>query len=194
MGRPRAFVEDEVLESALRLFWERGYPATSVQDLVDATGLSRASLYGAFGGKEQVFERALDRYRARFGEALQRLADGGSARQALGRFFDTWLANLCDAKGPRGCFLQLSITEGEATTPAATRMAEESMKATESALSSVLQRGKASGELFASLDERATARLLLVVLQGLSTAARAGRSRASLRKIVDQTLALLGPR
>jgi len=65
MARPREFDEDVVLGKVLSVFWERGYDGTSVEDLVERTGLGRASLYGAFGDKERLFERALALYLSR---------------------------------------------------------------------------------------------------------------------------------
>ena len=61
-GRPRTFVEEEVLDAAMQVFWRHGYEASSIAQLRAATGLSSASLYGAFGSKEGLFERAIEHY------------------------------------------------------------------------------------------------------------------------------------
>jgi TetR/AcrR family transcriptional repressor of nem operon len=191
MGRPRQFTEDEVIARASDLFWRRGFRATSVQDLVDATGLSRASLYGAFGGKEQILERTLDRYRRRFAVAGRALEEAGSAREGLGRFFDLWLSSACSRSGPQGCFLTQVATESEARTPAVERMLRESMAQTEAAFRRALRRGKRSGELASNFDERGAARFLGVFLQGIATGARAGRSKPELSAAVKQALRIL---
>src|SRR5271154_2908835 len=70
MARPRTFDTDEALEAAMRLFWQRGYEATSMQDLVEALGINRASLYGTFGDKAQLFEAAMKRYGAQMDAEL----------------------------------------------------------------------------------------------------------------------------
>ncbi len=191
MGRPRQFTEEQVLARASDLFWRRGYRATSVQDLVDATGLSRASLYGAFGGKEQILERTLDRYRRRFAVAGRALEEAGSAREGLCRFFDLWLSSACSPSGPQGCFLTQVATESDASTPAVGRMLRESMAQTEAAFRRALRRGKRSGELAADFDERGVARFLGVFLQGIATGARAGRTKPELSAAVKQALRIL---
>ena len=63
-GRPRTFCVDQALDIALKVFWKKGYEGTSIDDLTDAMGINRPSLYSAFGNKEQLFRKALDRYLA----------------------------------------------------------------------------------------------------------------------------------
>src|SRR6516164_5154650 len=105
MARPREFDEGEVLDRALATFWEHGYEGTSIDDLVAATGLGRASLYGAFGDKEQIFARALERYCAHLGDSLAVGGDEPSARAALERLLRTLVVKSLPRSGPRGCFL-----------------------------------------------------------------------------------------
>lgn len=187
MGRPRQFTEDEVLARASDLFWRRGYQATSVQDLVEATGLSRASLYGAFGGKEQILVRALDRYRRHFIRAAGALEEAASVGEGLHRFFDLYLSSACSTAGPRGCFLTQVATESERR-PAVERMLRDSTAQVEAAFRKALRCGKRSGELAADLDERGAARFLVVFQQGIGIEARRGRSKPELRAAVKQAL------
>ena len=87
MGRPREFDEDGVLERALHVFWRLGYEATSVTDLMEATGLAKGSLYKAFGDKRSLFLKALDRYLERGRDALRHtLTDAPTVREGLERF------------------------------------------------------------------------------------------------------------
>src|SRR6516225_2219056 len=76
MPRVREFDVNDVLEKAKSLFWEKGYEAASIQDLVNATGVNRASLYQAFGGKRQLFEQALGRFRNETGQHLEAMTAG----------------------------------------------------------------------------------------------------------------------
>jgi TetR/AcrR family transcriptional regulator, transcriptional repressor for nem operon len=191
MGRPRGFAEAEVLDRALSTFWERGYEATSVQDLVDSTGLSRASLYGAFGDKDALFEKVLCHYRERAAQSAQELESAPSVRQGVGQFLSRTLDAAFPAKGLRGCFFQLAAVEGQADHPAFVGAAREASRSTEQALLKALRQGKKSGELAASLDEKGLARLFTVALHGISASARMGRSREELREVVRQLLTLL---
>lgn len=100
MARPREFEEGEVLDRALHAFWSKGYEGTSVQDLVDETGLGRASLYGAFGDKEQLFKRVLAHYVERAGAEMSTLEDEPSALLALERLFTSWLSVTCPRADP----------------------------------------------------------------------------------------------
>jgi TetR/AcrR family transcriptional repressor of nem operon len=191
MGRPREFAEGEVLDRALQTFWARGYEATSVQDLVEATGLSRASLYGAFGDKDALFSRVLGHYRAMVARAFEELEQAPSARAGLEKFLLSNLDAACPVEGPRGCFLQLAANECQPARPEVAAAAVEAARSTEQALLKALRRGKKSGELAASLDEKGLARLLAVTVQGMAASARAGRTREELREVVKQAVRLL---
>ncbi|NUP08478.1 MAG: TetR/AcrR family transcriptional regulator [Polyangiaceae bacterium] len=191
MARPREFDETEVLDKALDVFWSKGYEAASVQDLVDATGLGRASLYGAFGDKEQLFKRVLGHYIERVGGALAELEAEPSTVRALERLFGAWVSTTCPKSGPRGCFLVLSGTSCEGREAWARGLLEQSMKQTEALLERLLRRGQEAGELRVDRDPAATARILVVMLQGVATAARAGWSREKLKSVTGDVLSNL---
>src|SRR5262245_37413696 len=94
-GRPPEFDRDDALERAMRLFWAKGYEGTSMSDLTVALGIGRQSLYGAFGGKRELFVACLERYsehvleRSLFGTLDE---PAGSALAALERVLDAWEA------------------------------------------------------------------------------------------------------
>jgi TetR/AcrR family transcriptional repressor of nem operon len=188
MARPREFEEGEVLDRALHAFWSKGYEGTSVQDLVDETGLGRASLYGAFGDKEQLFKRVLAHYVERAGAEMSTLEDEPSALLALERLFTSWLSVTCPKSGPRGCFLVLSGTSSADREAWARALLEQSMKQTEASLERIVRRGQEVGELKASRDPATVARFLVVLLQGVATASRAGWSRDKLKCVASEAL------
>jgi AcrR family transcriptional regulator len=193
MARPREFDEGEVLDLALATFWEHGYEGTSIDDLVEATGLGRASLYGALGDKEQIFARALERYCARMGEALE--TTGGeepSARGALGRLLRTMVINSSPKSGPRGCFLLSTAVGGDAPSVAREAYAEYTTRL-ERVLVALVRRGQERGEFTRVADAQSVARMLAVLLQGIAAGARAGRSKARLHEAIETTLELLAP-
>jgi AcrR family transcriptional regulator len=193
MARPREFDEDVVLERALATFWEHGYEGTSIDELVAATGLGRASLYGAFGDKEQIFVRALERYCARAGESLGIATDDSSARVALERMLRGMVTKSSPRSGPRGCFLLSTAVGGDA--PSAAREAYTEYTARlERALTELVRRGQESGELTRAGDAQSVARMLTVLLQGIAASARAGRGKAQLEAAIETALALVAPR
>src|SRR5688572_5795338 len=103
LGRPRAFDTDKALDSAMQVFWNKGYLGTSLSDLTDAMGINRPSLYAAFGNKESLFRQALDRYvkgpSAYFQEALQE----PNARAVVERLFHGMVEMLADPRTPAMC-------------------------------------------------------------------------------------------
>ncbi len=188
MARPREFEENEVLDAALDVFWTKGYEGTSVQDLVDATGLGRASLYGAFGDKQALFARTIERYRdlTRVEERL--LADEPSVRKGLETLFKSWLDLTCARRGPRGCYFLLVGTTCEMADKESRTVITERVIEVERMIERAIRRGQASGELVTDREPAAVARFLLVMLQGLATAARAGWARGKLEAVIPETL------
>ena len=190
VARPREFDEDEVIDRALTTFWEHGYEGTSIDDLVAATGLGRASLYGALGDKERIFGRAVERYCARMGDALQTVDDDPSARAALGRLLRMLVTKSSPRSGPRGCFLLSTAVGGDAPRAARDAYAEYTSRL-ERALVALVRRGQESGEFTREVDADAVARMLAVLLQGVAASARAGRARAQLEAAIETMLALV---
>src|SRR5215471_7179983 len=104
-GRPREFDTDKALDRALEVFWRKGYEGTSLPDLTEAMGINRPSLYAAFGNKEQLFRRVIDRYvegpASYFRESLAEPTARGAAERLLTRSIDL----VTDPQGPGGCLL-----------------------------------------------------------------------------------------
>ena len=106
MARPRKFDEAEVIENLMKVFWEKGYEATSMQDLVAASGLLKGSLYGAFGDKKAMYLAALRHYdRTRMQAGIDMLAGEGSARQKITRLFDAVIESTRQGLFAGGCLL-----------------------------------------------------------------------------------------
>src|ERR1700748_1484100 len=108
----RQFDEQEVIALALDVFWRKGLNDATMQDLAEATGVQRGSLYNAYGDKEASFLRAFDRYAARFLEAAWTSLGGDEDEQALGRFFGTIIANMTAGTPARGCLTTKTAGDG----------------------------------------------------------------------------------
>jgi TetR/AcrR family transcriptional regulator, transcriptional repressor for nem operon len=100
MSRPREFDEARVLDAVLQTFWAQGYDGTSIDDLLRTTGLGRASLYGAFGDKGRLFERAIARYMARLSDLTALVTETPSVREDLRKLLERWIEIACPTRAP----------------------------------------------------------------------------------------------
>lgn len=192
MARPRSFDEDRVVERAVDLFWLNGYSDTSTRDLSRELGLNPSSLYRAFGDKQGLYLRALDRYAEREGGALAGTLGGdGSVMERLARWLGAIVDDLCDDPDGRGCLMVNAVlADGEAG-PAGRERAGAAFDAVRDALVATLREGRETGELAADLDVEAAAELLLSTLLGLKIQGRAGADRDRLRRGADMALRAL---
>jgi TetR/AcrR family transcriptional repressor of nem operon len=189
MARPRQFDEQDAVQRATRLFWRRGYHATSVRDLGSELELRPSSLYRTFTDKHALFLRALDHYRqTESAEAERRLAADGPVRQVL----RDWLVWMLRDKDPRGCFVVNISTELGTDYPDVRQRLDAAFGVTREALTTLLRRGVAAGEFPAELDVAGVADLLFSTLLGLEVRERAGHDLDDLIRTVDTALTQLG--
>ena len=191
MSRPREFDPDTALDAAMQTFWTRGYEATSLPELLDATGLARQSLYNTFGGKRALYLACLRRYVETGAGRMAEAARGLPAREAIRASFQIVLAApLADLR--RGCFVVNSAAELAARDAEVARISAAALRQQERFFAEVLRKGVRDGEL--SLSQRRleqTARFLMGALQGLRLVAKADPSSPALDDIVDVTLQVL---
>jgi TetR/AcrR family transcriptional repressor of nem operon len=174
MARTKEFDPDVALQAALELFWERGYEATSMADLVEALGVARASIYATFGSKNDLYVKALDRYlQARDVLVVEVLSQPGPVLPAVRSLVDAYVEETLGDERRRGCMVVNAAVEVMARDPRAARRVESSWDTLETALASALTRAAAQGELPPEKDPRALSRFLLVVLQGMRVLGRA---------------------
>lgn len=187
MGRPRSFDADVVLDKAVEAFRAKGYEATSVEDLEKATGLRRASLYGAFRDKHSLYLAALRRYDAtRVVRMIAELDAQPTGRRALEKLFEIVVAQC--AGDPSGCLIANAAMERGTSDAGAARCIGDNRRRIEGALHAAILRGRADRSLKARGEASAAARLLYSVVLGLRTLARSGCTRAQLREVADLAL------
>lgn len=193
VARTKEFDPDAVLQSALELFWRRGYEATSMTDLVEHLGIGRASIYATFGNKRELYLAALDRYaETRDPALLAELSQPGPALPAVRAVVRRFAAEAASPEGRlNGCFVTNTAAELAPHDPAAARRVEISWEHVETLLHSALVRAQAQGELPEVRDPRALARMLLVLLQGVRIVGKASNDPARVRDAAEQALALL---
>jgi TetR/AcrR family transcriptional repressor of nem operon len=192
MARPREFDTDQALQAALELFWQRGYEATSISDLVEHLGIGRASIYAAFGNKHELYLKALDRYlKIRDPDPIALLSQPGPALPAISALFERYTEEtICDQKR-RGCMVVNAAVERLPGDLQVARRIESSWDSLEVALTSALTRAAAQGELSAEREPRAVARFLLIVLQGLRVIGKGDPDPNRLRDATRQALSIL---
>ncbi|MFE7276768.1 MULTISPECIES: TetR/AcrR family transcriptional regulator [Streptomyces] len=189
MGRPKQFDPDIAVERAMEVFWRKGYAATTPQDLVDALGLGKGSLYNAFGSKRALFELALRRYRDNQTELLAQLLDEtGPVKDRL-RTMLRLLAEM-DLADPdrRGCMAVNTAAELAGTGETATAVVRRMFDRTEDAFRQLIVQGQRSGEIASDRDPEALGSLLLNSVVGLRILARVADGPDRLSRVIDATV------
>lgn len=189
MARPKEFDRDVALERALDVFWEKGYEATSIADLVAATGVQRQSLYDTFGDKHGLFRAALDLYTTRIGVLFQELTREGSPLTRLRRLF-RWVASGA-TPGNRGCMLINSAVERGLCDELVIEHARAGVEGFERAVATMILEAQEAGEVPRSTAPKGAARMLVTLFWGLRAMGRAMPDPAWQRSVVDSALGLL---
>jgi len=189
-GRPREFDVDQALAAALRVFWSKGYEGASMADLTDAMGITKPSLYAAFGNKEALFNKALDLYQAEKLAYMGRALEAPTARGVAERLMRGALEMQTGTEGPCGC---LSVISSVACGSEAESIREQVVARSAVAKKALLdrfERAKIEGDLPADADPQGLSSYLTAVMQGMAVQAGAGASRAELERLVETSLAL----
>lgn len=187
-GRPRAFNTDIALDQALLLFWRKGYLGTSLTDLTEAMGINRPSLYAAFGNKETLFRKALDRYRDRHTAYLRDALEEPTARRVSERLMQGAVDLVTHPDHPSSCLITQSLlTCADPDDPLRQELVERQV-ASEMAIRDRFERAISEGDLPPDTDPAILARFVLTVNAGLSVQAAGGASRTELLQVVQTAL------
>jgi AcrR family transcriptional regulator len=187
-GRPRAFDVDRALDRVLHLFWRKGYEGTSLSDLTRAMAINRPSLYAAFGDKEALFRRALDRYADGPAAHVRAALDQPTARAVVDHFLRRMADLITNPRNPAGCLnVQGALACNASAEPIREQLALR-RAAGEKALRQRLKRAKAEGDLPRDANPTDLARYVATVAHGMSVQAAGGASRSQLRRVVQTVL------
>jgi AcrR family transcriptional regulator len=188
IGRPRAFDVDLALDRALHLFWRKGYEGTSLSDLTKAMRINRPSLYAAFGNKETLFRKTLDRYSKGPTAFSHDALRAPTARAVVERLLRGTVDLLTDRRTPRGCLIvQSALACGDAADSIRQELASR-REAGEAALRRRFQRAKREGDLPSKTDPADLARYITTVMHGMAVLGAGNATRPQLLRVMETAL------
>ena len=187
-GRPRQFDVDDALDRAVQVFWRQGYDGTSLSDLTEALGITRPSLYAAFGNKEALFRKAIDRYAEGSATFLARAVEARTARGVAEELFRGAARFHADPRNPRGCLVTHGALVGDAASAAACRATRNRRTEFREMIRDRLELAQREGDLPAGTDPAGLALYMVTVLRGMAVEAASGASPEDLDRIADIAL------
>ncbi|MDR0225360.1 MAG: TetR/AcrR family transcriptional regulator [Burkholderiaceae bacterium] len=192
--RTKDFDPDDIADAAMQVFWQRGYAATSVQDLVDGTGLSRSSLYGTFESKQGLYQQALRRYEAVTTANVQLLAGPGPAPALMRRLLERVAEDEIGDPRHRGCLVANATLELAGHDEAVAALVAHNFQRLQKALEALIVRGQQEGDIAQAHKPRALARFIVGTMQGLRVLGKGSaprQRRQCLQDVIDVALTAL---
>lgn len=188
MGRPRTFSEAEALDAAMRVFWEKGYEGTTLDDLTKTMGINRSSLYATFGDKETLFRKVIAHYSTGPMATLWKALEQPTARDVVEALLRAAVNFLADPSHPKGC---LTLQGGMACGSDAESVRRTMIDWRKSGLSRLqkrFQRAHQDGDLARDVDPKDLARYILIVMNGLGVQAANGATKTEMTRAVEMAL------
>ena len=186
-GRPREFDTELALGAALRVFWAKGYEGASLSDLTDEMGITRPSLYAAFGNKEALFRQALDLYErdklTYIGDAIKAPTARDVAERLLMGSVDAATTGDC-----KGCMGVIASVACQSVEPSIRDDVNARAESSRRAIIARMQQAIDAGEFRVATEAEAITRYLLAIMQGISVQAQSGASRDELLQVADSAL------
>tara|TARA_R110002049_G_scaffold182485_2_gene350286 strand:- start:5305 stop:5883 length:579 start_codon:yes stop_codon:yes gene_type:complete len=188
----KSFDESDVIDKVMDVFWEKGYAATSISDITDATGIKRGSLYNAFDGKHDLFLKALQKYGSgERSKQLRLLETIENPRKAIAMLFDLIVKDTLNDPAKKGCLLVNTALDYSLHDESVQRVVTEGFKEVVVFIEKQIVRGQDQGDICESVKPRATARALVASLVGIRVLGRGTFDKAALRQIGDQAQRLI---
>jgi AcrR family transcriptional regulator len=190
-GRPRCFNLEEALDRSLLLFWEKGFQNTSLDEIAEAVGVKKPSLYAAFGDKEMLFRKVLQRYSGKLSEPVQALDRYDDIREAIKAFIELGIAAGCTNGGPRGCLLASAFADSTLLPRNLAKEIKALINQADEAVAQRLKKAVRDGQLPSDFDVKGGAKFLITLMHGVALRLRAGESRADLQRVKNVALRCL---
>jgi len=194
MARTREFDTEKAVEAAMNAFRLNGYDGTSIQDLVEATGVGRGSLYAAFGSKEGLYLAAMDRFRANYALPLvELLRDGAPGRELLREVLVAAVDEIVCDGSRRACLMVGAAVGRIAHDPQVSAHVQSTSDMLEDALAQVVAEAQADGQFSKERDARIVARYLVTTMHGLRVMGAINPDRESLTEVAELALDAFAP-
>ncbi|GMN10365.1 TetR/AcrR family transcriptional regulator [Croceitalea sp. MTPC9] len=192
MPRTKQFDKQEVLEKAMELFWEKGFHATSIQDLVTSLGINRASLYDTFGGKEALFESAFQLYRQISTKHIQQIFESEpNVKQGFKVLFEKAIEESTNDICKKGCFVVNTTTELIPGDDKIQKILLENKNNAETLFADYVQKGIGTGQIDSTKEAREIGSMLFTLFNGIRVLAKVDTNPNKLKKVVNLGLSVL---
>lgn len=188
MARKKGFDEKKALESAMLLFWEKGYSATSLKELEQAMGLKPTSIYNAFGNKRELFQKALNYYLQNvLVKFIEPLATAKTAKNILTDILQEVIPLHFNKPHPGGCLVVLSLMESEQHDASTNKILDSALQQLRNAMAKRLKQGQKKGEIRPEIDCKMIANHVTALISGMLIMAKAGFPRKELEKLIENS-------
>jgi TetR/AcrR family transcriptional repressor of nem operon len=192
MARPPEFDRTKALEAAMKLFWARGYTATSLLDLLQAMGIARSSFYASFGTKRKLFTECL----VLFGDRTLAIVEGDAKRlpaAALPRaFFEATLLDVSQRRSKQGCMMVNTVLELADVDPQLNQLAAQKLSAIENAFALAFGQAQRKGEMETTCSANELASLVMTINLGLRVQSRQNLTQQALKPNIESSLSMFG--
>lgn len=185
-GRPKDFNQDEALEKALLLFWERGYETTSISELTLAMGITPSSLYATFGNKEKLFWTAIELYSMKYAVNISKsLNEKINTKEAFCYLLKKLAISYTSNKTPHGCLMICATTNHSKSSSNIDQVLQKIRSASEKVLVKKIQHAILLKEIPSNTNAKILGKFFATIIQGMSTQSRDGVSFKELESMVD---------
>lgn len=192
MARTKDFDENEVLTKAIQLFWQKGYNATSMQDLVDGLGISRSSLYDTYGDKHTLYLKALESYQLAGNAKINAIIkQSTAAKETVVKLMELATNDLLGDKQQKGCFLVNAEVEVAPHDQEVNKLVCQNERQMETAFFQVIKKGQESGEIKNTQDALVLAKFIFNAMKGMQVTAKTSADATSFGNIISLTVAVL---
>lgn len=192
MARTREFVTDDVIQKALSLFWDKGYNGVSTQTLIEEFGISKSSMYGAFGDKKSLFVEALNQYRNQVSKPLIELLDNCTeVKKTLRRILNTQIKQILEDKDYKGCFMVNTVIELVPHDVDIAKIVKKNRNEVETAFARAIKKAIKNGEISRNKNPESISRFLFSTMNGIYVDAKYFKDKKIFDDVVKTALSVL---